>query len=74
MSFEIIKRNYDRGLWTKQMVSKAVEKGVITAKQYKEITGEIYKSKNKGRKYLLVLGMKEKIVEQSVIWLKKTLT
>ena len=47
MSFEIIKRNYDRGLWTKQMVSKAVEKGVITAKQYKETTGEIYKSKNK---------------------------
>ena len=47
MSFEIIKRNYDRGLWAKQMVSKAAEKGVITAKQYKEITGEIYKSKNK---------------------------
>ena len=45
------------------MVSKAVEKGVITAKQYKEITGEIYKSKNKWRKYLLMLGMEEKIVE-----------
>jgi uncharacterized XkdX family phage protein len=40
MSFEIIKSNYDRHLWTKQMVAKAVEKGVITAAQYKEITGE----------------------------------
>lgn len=43
MSFEIIKKNYDRGLWTKQMVGKAAEKGVITTEQYKEITGEIYK-------------------------------
>ena len=42
MSFEIIKKNYDRGLWTKQMVKVAVVKGVITADQYKEITGEDY--------------------------------
>ncbi len=40
MSFEIIKKNYDRGLWTKEMVKLAVVKGVITANQYKEITGE----------------------------------
>ncbi len=40
MTFEQIKRNYDRKLWNKQMVAKAVEKGVITAAQYKEITGE----------------------------------
>ena len=40
MTFEQIKRNYDRKLWNKQMVAKAVEKGVITAVQYKEITGE----------------------------------
>ena len=40
MSFEMIKHNYDRGLWTKQMVKIAVDKGVITASQYKEITGE----------------------------------
>ena len=40
MSFEMIKQNYDRGLWTKQMVKVALDKGVITAAQYKEITGE----------------------------------
>lgn len=42
MSFEIIKRNYDRKLWSKQMVALAVTKGVITAEQYKEITGDDY--------------------------------
>jgi uncharacterized XkdX family phage protein len=44
MSFEMIKRNYDRNLWNKQMVAKAVEKGVITAQQYLEIIGEAYVS------------------------------
>lgn len=42
MNFETIKRNYERGLWTKVMVKKAVTKGVITAEQYTEITGEAY--------------------------------
>ena len=42
MSFEIIKRNYDRKLWSKQMVALAVAKGVITPGQYEEITGEAY--------------------------------
>lgn len=42
MSYEIIKRNYERGLWSKQMVRMAVRKGVITAEQYHEITGEAY--------------------------------
>ncbi len=42
MSFEIIKKNYERGLWTKQMVAMAVRKGVITPEQYQEITGEDY--------------------------------
>jgi len=42
MSYEIIKRNYERGLWTKAMVKMAVKKGVITPKQYKEITGKDY--------------------------------
>jgi len=41
MSYEIIKRNYERGLWTKQMVRMAVGR-VITKEQYKEITGEDY--------------------------------
>ena len=40
MTFEQIKRNYDRKLWNKQMLAKAVEKGVITAEQYKKITGK----------------------------------
>lgn len=42
MTYEIIKRNYDRGLWNKQMVRLAVTKQVITQEQYKEITGEDY--------------------------------
>ena len=31
---------YKQGLWTKDMVRKAVEKKVITKKDYKEIVGE----------------------------------
>lgn len=42
MSFEIVKKNYERGLWTKQMVAVAVKKGVISPEQYQEITGERY--------------------------------
>jgi len=42
MNFKIIKSNYERGLWSKQMVAVAVRKGVITSEQYKEITGEEY--------------------------------
>ncbi len=42
MTYEVIKKNFDRKLWNKQMVAVAVTKGVITADQYKEITGEDY--------------------------------
>lgn len=42
MTYETIKRNYDRKLWNKQMVAMAVTKGVITAEQYVDITGEAY--------------------------------
>ena len=42
MNYKMIKRNYDKGLWSKQMVKVAVKKGVITKEEYKEITGEIY--------------------------------
>ena len=31
-----------QGLWTKDMVRKAIEKKVITKKEYKEIIGEDY--------------------------------
>lgn len=33
---------YKQGLWTKEMVANAVEKKVITAADYEEITGEVY--------------------------------
>ena len=42
MTFEFIKKNYDRGLWNIVMVRTAVQKGVITVEQFKEITGEDY--------------------------------
>ena len=42
MNFKMIKRNYDKGLWSKQMVKVAVKKGVITKEEYKEITSEEY--------------------------------
>ena len=36
-TFEDIKRYYDLGIWTAEMVRKAVDKGIITEEQYKEI-------------------------------------
>lgn len=42
MSFNTIKKNYDRGLWSAGMVRLAVQKGIITPEQYTEITGEAY--------------------------------
>jgi uncharacterized XkdX family phage protein len=40
--FELIKGYYDRGLWTKEQVAIAVQKGKITASDYKTITGLDY--------------------------------
>ena len=42
--FEKIKKYYDAGVWNEKRVRDAVEKGVITAKQYKEITGSACES------------------------------
>ena len=42
MNYELIKKNYERGLWSRAMVKMAVRKGVITKEQYEEITGEVY--------------------------------
>lgn len=42
MTYELVKRNFDRGLWTANMVRLAVRKGVITKEQFKEITGQDY--------------------------------
>ena len=39
---EKIKRWYEQGLWTAEMVRNAVVKGKITADEYAEITGEAY--------------------------------
>ena len=37
MTFEIIKKNYDRGLWNAKQVEVAKNKGLITEEQYQEI-------------------------------------
>ena len=42
MTYELIKKNFNSGLWTVQMVRLAVRKGVITKEQFKEITGLDY--------------------------------
>ena len=42
MSFETVKKNYDRGLWNITMVKMTVKKGIITKSQFKEITGKDY--------------------------------
>ena len=42
MTYEMVKRNFDRKLWNAAMVRKAVEKGVITLEKFQEITGEAY--------------------------------
>jgi len=42
MTFEKIKKYYDRGLWNKTMVRNAVVKGKITPEQYEMIVHEPY--------------------------------
>lgn len=39
---EKIKKWYEQGLWTVNMVRNAVVKGKLTAAEYAEITGEDY--------------------------------
>lgn len=38
MTYEMIKKNFERGLWNEQMVRLAVQKGVITEEQFRTIT------------------------------------
>lgn len=40
MNFELIKKNFDRGLWNEKQVEIAKDKGVITEEQYKEIVSK----------------------------------
>ena len=42
MNFESVKKNFEKGLWTKALVKMAVKKGIITKEQFEEITGEKY--------------------------------
>jgi hypothetical protein len=37
---EMAKKNYERGLWTIEMLDRLVEVGKLTAIEFKEITGE----------------------------------
>lgn len=37
MNYETILKNFQRGLWTSQMVHIAVNKGIITEEQYESI-------------------------------------
>lgn len=46
MTFELIKRNYERGLWSKDNVKMALTKNVITEEQYRRIINA-EKSENK---------------------------
>lgn len=40
--FALVKRYYDKGLWSQRMVHDAVGKDWITAEEYEMITGEAY--------------------------------
>lgn len=42
MNYKMIKRNFEKGLWSLAMVKMAVRKGVITKEEYKEITTKEY--------------------------------
>ena len=39
-TFELAKKNYNRGLWTADMLEKLVDRGKLTQEQYNEIVGE----------------------------------
>lgn len=40
--YDIVKRYYDKGIYSAEDVKKFVKAGKINADQYKEITGENY--------------------------------
>lgn len=40
--FKMVKRFFDAGMWSIEMVYNAVAKEWITAEEYEEITGEKY--------------------------------
>lgn len=42
--YELVKRYYDQGLWSRARVRNAVVKEWITAEEYELITGEVYEA------------------------------
>ena len=40
--YEKIKEYFNRGVWSKERVHDAVDKDIITKKEYESITGEKY--------------------------------
>lgn len=46
MTFEIIKKNFQRGLWNEKQVKIAFDRGIITEEQYKEILDVVRKQNN----------------------------
>lgn len=42
MNYKMVKKNFEKGLWSISMVKMAVKKGVITKEEYKEITTQEY--------------------------------
>ena len=42
MNYELIKKNYEKNLWTKKMVETALKKHVITQEEYEIIVNEPY--------------------------------
>ena len=44
--FALVKKYYDKGLWSKRMVHDAVEKEWITAEEYEMIVGEPYEEED----------------------------
>lgn len=40
MTYEMVKQNYDRGLWTIAMLRMVVRRGIITPEQFLAITGQ----------------------------------
>lgn len=44
LNYEKIKMYYDKGFWSKKMVADAVVMKKITEEEYKQITGEYYKT------------------------------
>lgn len=40
--FKIVKRYYDKGIYSKENVATFVRAGKLTAEQYEQITGDVY--------------------------------